>query len=218
MRASGGGNTRNVNLDRGTESLVWMMNEAENAGLKMDSKNLGYGVRRAEVIESLTGAWWIFEVLPLARVTYKSDRKRTIRLVVQVEFLWNQLTRNGFSRPHLGKGREIPALHKLHYSVLANHMQAEEQRYQPMASFGEPGSSSKVAWKEFFDDANRDEPTNTYPVEWEGDKRITKALWVVRSIDDIVYGNSISEDKSQEWLDNVSQLVSDSEFLWKQAA
>lgn len=82
MCGSGGGNTINTNLDRGTEPLVWMMNEAESAGLRMDSRNLGYGVRRAEVIKSLRGAWWLFEVLPLARVTYESDRKRTIRYVV----------------------------------------------------------------------------------------------------------------------------------------
>ncbi|KAF8594399.1 hypothetical protein BDV93DRAFT_502060 [Ceratobasidium sp. AG-I] len=78
----GGGNTHNANLDRGTESLVWMMNEAENAGLKVDSKNLGYGVRRAQVIESLRGGWWFLEILPISRVRHGSQTKRTMRYVI----------------------------------------------------------------------------------------------------------------------------------------
>ncbi|KAG9094007.1 hypothetical protein FRC06_011277 [Ceratobasidium sp. 370] len=81
----GGGNTRNTELNRGTESLVWMMNEAEEAGLVVDSKNLGDGVKRTQVIPSLTGAWWILEVLPLARLAYDSKGKPDLILAGAVE-------------------------------------------------------------------------------------------------------------------------------------
>ncbi|KAG9097106.1 hypothetical protein FS749_007048 [Ceratobasidium sp. UAMH 11750] len=64
----GGGNVRNIDLNRGTESLVWMMNEAEQAGLKVDPTNLGQDVKRARVVPSLTIGWWILEFLPLTRL------------------------------------------------------------------------------------------------------------------------------------------------------
>lgn len=64
-----------------------------------------------------------------------------------------------------------------------------------------------------FADANEDEPVNSFSLNWEGDKRITKALEIVRSIDDVVDESTYSEDESQKWLDDVLQRVSDSEFI-----
>ncbi|KAF8594398.1 ARM repeat-containing protein [Ceratobasidium sp. AG-I] len=97
-------------------------------------------------------------------------------------------------------------------------MQADRKNYQPVASFGKPGSGPKFVWKDVFSDANEDEPMNNFSLNWEGDKRITKALEIVRSIDDVVDETLYSEDQSHEWLDNVLQLVSDRAFakmIWE---
>ncbi|KAG8715092.1 hypothetical protein FRC08_011007 [Ceratobasidium sp. 394] len=121
---SGGGNVDNIELDRGAESLVWMMNEAEQAGLKFDPRNLGQDVKRARVIPSMTTSWWILEFFPLTRLN--SSGVSTTK------------------KPHLGRGRRIPNHHKIHYSVLANRQQAEDGEYEPHAKF------KTQAWASLF--------------------------------------------------------------------
>ncbi|QRV96021.1 hypothetical protein RhiJN_24039 [Ceratobasidium sp. AG-Ba] len=202
----GGGNTRNVELNRGTEPLVWMMNEAEEAGLVVDSKNLGDGVKRARVIPSLVKGWWLLEILPLNRLSYTSkgpDRERVI------------------SQPHLGRGRKIPKNHKLHYSVLANHLQTENGKvYTPRASYnvqGTNGSGSlKLKWKEIFEDAQ--EPGRNQ-IQWEGDYKIIEVLRVVREADIKLTESARSAGiNDSEWLRSVQALVADevsAKMIWE---
>ncbi|KAG9091455.1 hypothetical protein FS749_016530 [Ceratobasidium sp. UAMH 11750] len=128
----GGGNIRNIDLNRGAEPLVWMMNEAEKAGLVVDPTNLGQDVKTARIVPSLTLGWWIFELLPLTRLS--SDGLSTT------------------NRPHLGRGRRIPEHHKIHYSVLANRLQLKDPVYKPRATFKrwnwkDAGSQKAALWE-----------------------------------------------------------------------
>ncbi|KAG8740694.1 hypothetical protein FRC10_004039, partial [Ceratobasidium sp. 414] len=199
----GGGNTHNIELNRGTESLVWMINEAEDAGLKVDSRNLGDGVKRTQVIPSLKGGWWILEVLPLARLAYGSGGKRTI------------------SRPHLGRGRKISENHKIHYSVLANYLQVgETNSYQPRAKYRDPGADEhKVDWGRIFKDVQATETPAAYGLNWEGDYKIVDALRIVREVDAKVAENTRPGDpETREWLNSVNRAVEDdalAKMIWE---
>ncbi|KAG8692503.1 hypothetical protein FRC08_009727, partial [Ceratobasidium sp. 394] len=199
----GGGNTHNIELNRGTESLVWMINEAEAAGLKVDSKNLGDGVKRTQVIPSLKGGWWILEVLPLARLAYGSNGKRTI------------------SRPHLGRGRKISENHKVHYSVLANYLQVGEiNSYQPRAKYRDPGAHNrKVDWRRIFEDAQAKEAPTPYELKWEGDYKIIDALRIVREVDVKVAETTRPGDlETRDWLNSVNKSVEDetlAKMVWE---
>ncbi|KAG9094006.1 hypothetical protein FRC06_011276, partial [Ceratobasidium sp. 370] len=198
----GGGNTNNVELNRGTESLVWMINEAEDAGLKVDSRNLGDGVKRSQVIPSLKGGWWILEILPLARLAYGSNGKRTI------------------NRPHLGRGRKISENHKIHYSVLANYLQVgEANSYQPRAKYKEPGDNKrKVDWGRIFDDAQAKEISPAYGLKWEGGYKIIDALRIVREVDVRVAENTRPDDETRAWLNSVNKSVEDdalAKMVWE---
>ncbi|KAG8791982.1 hypothetical protein FRC12_007621 [Ceratobasidium sp. 428] len=190
----GGGNTRNIELNRSTEPLVWMMNEAEDVGLDVDSKNLGDGVKRAQVIPSLTGVWWALEIMPLARLAYGSDGKRVI------------------SRPHLGRGRKISENHKLHYSVLANYLQVENQkRYKPYAKYKIPGTNGrKMEWEAMFREAESQKNSGSTQMRWEGDRRIIEVLRIIREVDAQLTTNGSPDQRSPiGWLNTVSRQVDD---------
>ncbi|KAG8719113.1 hypothetical protein FRC09_011604 [Ceratobasidium sp. 395] len=197
----GGGNTRNIELNRSTEPLVWMMNEAEEAGLAVDSKNLGDGVKRAQVIPSLTGVWWALEVMPLARLAYGSDGKRVIS---QLEL----------SRPHLGRGRKISENHKLHYSVLANYLQVENQkRYKPYAKYKVPGTNGRnMQWEAMFHEAESQKHSGSSQMRWEGDRRIIEVLRIIREVDAKLAASGGPDQRSSiGWLNTVARLVDDDE-------
>ncbi|KAG9122482.1 hypothetical protein FRC07_001110 [Ceratobasidium sp. 392] len=199
----GGGNTRNIELNRGTEPLVWMMNEAEDVGLVVDSKNLGDGVKRAQVIPSLTGVWWLLEVMPLARLAYGSDGKRVI------------------SRPHLGRGRKISENHKLHYSVLANYLQVENQkRYKPYAKYKTSGiNGRKMEWEAMFREAESQELAENHTLRWEGDRRIIEVLRIIREADgELATSGDPDQRGTITWLRTVSRLVDDdacAKMIWE---
>ncbi|KAG9097105.1 hypothetical protein FS749_007047 [Ceratobasidium sp. UAMH 11750] len=122
-----GGNIRNIDLNRGTESLAWMMDEAEQAGLKVAPLGLNQLAEQTHVTTSLSLPWWILEFLPLNRRDDKFNGARTTR--------W----------PHLGRGRRISEHHKIHYSVLDNLLQGASKSYRPRATFKQ--------WNLIFDDA-----------------------------------------------------------------
>lgn len=70
---SGGGTVPNQELKRRTAPLRWMVYEAVGAGLRMDLvKGWTEEQPPIEFHESLTGIWWLLEVLPIKRLTYKS--------------------------------------------------------------------------------------------------------------------------------------------------
>ncbi|KAF8597367.1 hypothetical protein BDV93DRAFT_404760, partial [Ceratobasidium sp. AG-I] len=79
-------------------ALSWMMQEAEEAGLKLDAQGIRYGVEAADVTESLGSIWWLFEILPLPWPTHTSTSDITYF-------------------PHLGKGRIVLGGQKIHMSV-----------------------------------------------------------------------------------------------------
>ena len=68
---SGGGNVENIGMDRSRPPLRWMVLEAQALGLR--TVPFEYELSHAEQIEikeSLTPIWWLFEILPLKRLTY----------------------------------------------------------------------------------------------------------------------------------------------------
>ncbi|KAF8597365.1 hypothetical protein BDV93DRAFT_417232, partial [Ceratobasidium sp. AG-I] len=52
------------------QPLTWMVQEAEEAGLKMDAQAIRYGIDNADINESLGTIWWLFEMMPFSRPTY----------------------------------------------------------------------------------------------------------------------------------------------------
>jgi hypothetical protein len=78
---SGGGNVDNIDLDKFGPALRWMTYEAVNGGLRMmpfDKEWVEY-----KSSESLTLGWRILEILPLGRLTYKTEEGVTRRYVHQ---------------------------------------------------------------------------------------------------------------------------------------
>ncbi|KAG8781698.1 hypothetical protein FRC12_021609 [Ceratobasidium sp. 428] len=191
----GGGNTRNIKLSRRLEPLVWMMNEAEDAGLVLDYKNLGDGAKDVQIIPSLMGAWWALELMPLARPTSGSDGKRVI------------------SQPHLGRGRNILGNHKLHYSVLATYLQVENQkRYKPHAKYMVPGSDGReMEWEAILRQAESQDVSEDPLVHWEGDRRIIDVLRLIREVDArlTMRGNVDGHGSISSWLNTVARLAED---------
>ncbi|KAG9090841.1 hypothetical protein FRC06_000860 [Ceratobasidium sp. 370] len=181
----GGGNVSNVELDRGAESLVWMMNEAEQAGLKFDPTNLGQDVKRARVVESLTTPWRVLEYLPLTRLA--SSGVRTT------------------NRPHLGRGRRVPKHHKIHYSVLANRLQADDGDYEPRAKF------EAQEWGPLFE-------AHEATTVWDGDFKLVNALKIIREVDDELIKTAKGNSDGRPWLDSVIKHLQDGAFakmIWE---
>ncbi|OCH94605.1 WD40 repeat-like protein [Obba rivulosa] len=67
----GGGNVDNTNMDRRAPSLRWMIYEAVAAGLKLNDWTTNTKPP-TDVHESLTGLWWLLELLPMKHLTYKT--------------------------------------------------------------------------------------------------------------------------------------------------
>lgn len=79
--SSGGGNVNNETLDRRPAPLRWMYYQAVAAGLRLDplSSEAKMEEPGTEVHESLSGIWWLLEVLPIKRLSYKT--KDTVSLL-----------------------------------------------------------------------------------------------------------------------------------------
>ncbi|KAJ2911361.1 hypothetical protein MD484_g9053, partial [Candolleomyces efflorescens] len=110
----GGGNARNVGMDRSRPPLRWMASEAEALGLRLRSfeRELSSN-EQIEFQESLTWLWKPFEILPFRRLTFARNigSKSTTR------------------RPHLGAGRKIHPGQKIHSSLIL----ANQNTYIPKA-------------------------------------------------------------------------------------
>ncbi|KAJ3507944.1 hypothetical protein NLJ89_g6020 [Agrocybe chaxingu] len=107
----GGGNVENAGMDRSRPPLRWMVFEAGAVGLRMAPfKRELTSHEQIAIKESLTPAWWPFELLPFRRLTFTRDgRKDTTR------------------KPHLGSSRKIHDGQKIHSSLLL----ADEVDSQP---------------------------------------------------------------------------------------
>ncbi|OCH91831.1 WD40 repeat-like protein [Obba rivulosa] len=98
----GGGNVNNESMDRRAAPLRWMVYQAVIAGLRLHALSEGITMKEPlmEVHESLTGIWWLLEVLPIKHLTYK--------------------TKSGTKRrPHLGAVRRVKDGQTIHSTVLA---------------------------------------------------------------------------------------------------
>lgn len=74
MPFSGGGNKANLELDRSAVSLVWMLKEAQAAGLSLIDLDATVGVNYPDITESLVGPWWWFlELMPVSRHSYRAS-------------------------------------------------------------------------------------------------------------------------------------------------
>lgn len=77
---SGGGNIVNVDMDLSAPSLRWMSYQATAAGLHMHPVKGEWAFEAPIAIhESLAwySAWWLFEIIPWARLTYRDAKDRT---------------------------------------------------------------------------------------------------------------------------------------------
>jgi hypothetical protein len=74
---SGGGNIDNIELDKFGPALRWMTYEAINNGLRMKPFEKQWSEYKSS--ESLTLGWKMLEILPLGRLTYKSEESVTRR-------------------------------------------------------------------------------------------------------------------------------------------
>jgi len=58
-----------------------MLQEAFTYGLRVSSKfeesEALYGIQKHDTSESMKGLWWILELLPLGRLSYRDDRSET---------------------------------------------------------------------------------------------------------------------------------------------
>ncbi|KAI0312153.1 hypothetical protein OF83DRAFT_1166078 [Amylostereum chailletii] len=97
----GGGNVENPAMDRTRPPLRWMAFEAAAEGLHLSTidRNLTPD-EKIDVHESLVWYWWVLEVLPVKRLSYKSKGK---------DSTW---------RPHCGVGRLIQPGQRVHSSVI----------------------------------------------------------------------------------------------------
>ena len=72
MRAfRGGGNVQNTGMDRSRPPLRWMVFEAGAVGLRtaLFERELS-SKEQIEIKESLTGFWWLLEIIPFKRLTF----------------------------------------------------------------------------------------------------------------------------------------------------
>jgi hypothetical protein len=72
---SGGGNIRNLDLNRFGPALRWMSYEAISNGLRMHPFSKKW--ERPKRNESLTGFWKVLEYMPFGRLTYESEEATT---------------------------------------------------------------------------------------------------------------------------------------------
>lgn len=75
---SGGGNKENPELNRGAQSLMWMMNEAKKAGLDLIDRKVPIYMHYPEVTKSLVGLWRVVEWFPLSRQSYQSGNHNAL--------------------------------------------------------------------------------------------------------------------------------------------
>lgn len=73
----------NEAMDRNRPPLRWMVFESASAGLRTEPfQRVLPTDEQIEVKESLTGVWWLLELLPINRLTYtrtKDGRKTTYK-------------------------------------------------------------------------------------------------------------------------------------------
>jgi hypothetical protein len=70
---SGGGLRINDRLDNAAVPVLWMGNEAQHAGLKLEPSPVEWNWEELEAskpTESLTSVWHLFELLPFKRLSY----------------------------------------------------------------------------------------------------------------------------------------------------
>jgi hypothetical protein len=79
-KLSGGGSINNIELDKFGPALRWMTYEAINSGLRMKTFDKQWGEYKPS--ESLTFGWKMLEILPLSRLTYKTEESVTHRCVL----------------------------------------------------------------------------------------------------------------------------------------
>ncbi|KAJ7107085.1 hypothetical protein C8R44DRAFT_324052 [Mycena epipterygia] len=77
-----GGMKKNLDLNLSSVPLLWMENEATSAGLRLHPRTTGGAwnledLRKDDMHESLTGAWWALEHLPLSRLSFKTAQDVT---------------------------------------------------------------------------------------------------------------------------------------------
>ncbi|KJA23408.1 hypothetical protein HYPSUDRAFT_39890 [Hypholoma sublateritium FD-334 SS-4] len=114
----GGGNTKNVGMDRSQPPLRWMVFEAAAHGLRTAE----FARKRPkneiiEIKESLTGIWWLLELLPFKRLTYTRDEHGS----------------STTHKPHLGSPRKIHAGQKIHSSFFLTSNVHNGEPYTPKA-------------------------------------------------------------------------------------
>ncbi|CAE6500543.1 unnamed protein product [Rhizoctonia solani] len=152
----GGGNATNQILSKGTESLIWMMNEAEEAGLYLHRTHHNIRALDAFTIkESLGWGWWVLEVCP--------------------PWWFSSHYGNTGWWPHWGKGRIVRNYQMLHWSVSPTSIIKNEAKkgYTPKASlFNKDGR--EILWNN----------SSEWSIQLEEDLKLTEARKLIMSLED----------------------------------
>ncbi|KAG8716272.1 hypothetical protein FRC09_015915 [Ceratobasidium sp. 395] len=177
LTSSGGGNKTNTTLDRGGEPLKWMMEEAQKAGLSVRLHDVKIGKPRPEVIESLTGGWWILECLiPVSWKTYSSGRST-----------WT-ISRWPY---HRGRYRQVLPFQRIHWTVNASigggvnnnshikytpgvELVAYDGASQPVPQWNSLATSPPTSGLVLYGEGDRDWQ------QWEGDQNWTQMLKLLK--------------------------------------
>ncbi|KAG9097225.1 hypothetical protein FS749_006776 [Ceratobasidium sp. UAMH 11750] len=191
---SGGGNVRNNKLNRGAESLVWMMNEAERLGLRLDPTNLGPDVTHPRVIPSLGITWWILEGLTLTRLSNRSEGMETTM------------------RPHRGHGRVIPGHHGIHCSVFVGGPESDAKSHKSRAWLCIPKKNKNNNYepRARVNGWSWDKPYSELGPRLEGDKDLIETLKIVRAAE--------ANFSEEAWLNNVQEFLnkeSSPKMVWE---
>ena len=168
----------NSGMDRSRPPLRWMVLQAGALGLRTKPFERELSLdEQINVIESLTGVWWLLELCPFHRLTYtrRNDGKKTTRK--QVFSNCEAIPQLIFFRPHLGSSRKIHANQKIHGSLLlAGKLKSE---YTPKAR-----------------------PLDDNPLFWETARREGLGDWLELDLYDLVRTHVekfITEDDSTVW-------------------
>ncbi|KAJ7887895.1 hypothetical protein B0H14DRAFT_2498126 [Mycena olivaceomarginata] len=117
--AGGGGLKPDIAMNLSSVPLLWMENEAQAAGLRLEPRESG-GVwdlnelQIEDVHESLTGAWKLMEYLPITRLSFQTTEETTGKRIPNV-CLCTHI--HFFRMPHRGAGRVIAPGQRIHISV-----------------------------------------------------------------------------------------------------
>lgn len=144
----------NETMNQNQPPRRWMLSEAINAGIRTVPYTTEPKIKE-KTPDSLKGVWWLFELLPWRRLTYKKAFDSTFRWVIFFSLACRFSLNNS---PNLGRGRYVLSGQKFHSSVI--HLtNFPESKYATRASFArvhgmkEAMKNSVLVEQDLYDEA-----------------------------------------------------------------